>query len=267
MKPRSSRYGYREAAVKIAAVGAIIVFAALASMPACARDGGSSDSNWERLDRVLVIPPVYKPAAKANAPQASDGCGDSRLGAGPGGAIAVAGTADCQSTNTTQAQEQNSGSSEASDPSQAAANPPTQSAAANTGQTESGNSGPPVGTVGTIDQYRRQQEAQAAVAATIRANRIPRQVVVRPPMVPYYLPRRYAAPAAPPMRHIYVPTTAFPRTSWMPRPAAPVVPASPAWMPRTRVPMVAVRPPMFIPPTAGRFGVTSGFAGMGGWHR
>lgn len=264
MKPRSSRYRYREAAVKIAAVGAIIVFAALASMPACARDSGSSDSDWERLDRVLVIPPVYKPAVKADAPGANHGCGDSRLGAGPGGAIAVAGTADCQSTNTTQAQEQNSGSSEASDPNQSAASPPTQSAAANAGQAESGNSGPPLA---TIDEYRRQQEAQAEAAATIRANRIPPRVVVGPPLVPYYLPRRYVAPAAPPMSRIYVPRTAFPPTSWMPRPAAPVVPASPAWMPQTRVPMVAVRPPMFIPPTVGRFGVTSGFAGMGGWRR
>lgn len=248
--------------MKIAAVGAIIVCAALTSTPAYARGSGSSDSDWERLDRVLVIPPVYKPAAKANVPQTNNGCGNSRLGAGPGGAIAVAGTADCQNTNTTQAQ--NSGSSKASDSNQAAASPSTQSAGASTGEADSGNSG---SQVGTIDEYKRQQQAEAEVQAAIRANRIPPAVVVGPPVVPYYLPRRYAAPVGPPMNHIYVPTTAFPRASWMPRPVAPVVPASPAWMPQARVPMVAVRPPILIPPTAGGFGVSSGFVGIGGWRR
>jgi hypothetical protein len=247
MKPRSARYRHGAVALKVAAAGAMLVFAALASAPACARDSGSSDSDWERLDQVLVIPPVYKPAAKANAPAAvdppaaSEGCGNSQLAMGPGGAIAVAGTADCQSTNTvqTQAQRQDSGPTGPSGSSQAATSPAAQSAAPADAQAS-----PPVG---TIDDYRQQQET----AAELGANQMPPPIVVGPPLVPYYLPRTYQVPDAP-MARIYVPTTAFPRAPWMPRPS---------------VPMVSARPPMRIPPAVGSFGVTPGFIGMGGWRR
>jgi hypothetical protein len=267
VKPRSSRYRHGAAAVKAAVVGAMLVFVALTSTPACARDNGSGDSHWERLNRVLVIPPVYKPDAKAETSATADGCGNSRLSTGPGGAIVVAGTADCQNTNTPemQAQGQGSGSTEASASSQPAASAPEQSAVPNTDQADSGSLGPPVG---TIDDYQRQREAAAEASAALGAYQIPPSVVVGSPTVPYYLPRTYAAPA-PPTTHVYVPTMGFaraPLASWMPRPGAPMPVGPPAWMPQGGTPMIAARPPMFIPPAVGSFGVTPGFGGVGGWR-
>jgi hypothetical protein len=58
MKPCSARYRRGATAVKVAAVGVVLMFAALALAPAYARDAGSSNSDWEPLDRVLIIPPV-----------------------------------------------------------------------------------------------------------------------------------------------------------------------------------------------------------------
>lgn len=275
MKPRSARCSCRAAAVKVAAAGVALMFtfAALASAPAMAQDGASSGSDWERLDQVLVIPRVYKPAVNADAPAvmdgpaAGEGCGSSSLGQGPGGAIAVAGTADCANTNAPQmqAEGQSSGSADTLDSTREAANAPVQSVAPGIAQAAPGGPGP---SVGTMDDYRRQQEAAAEASAAAGVGRMPPPVIVGPPRVPYYLPRSYKAPA-PPMAHIYVPSPRFPRAplaSWMPRPRPPMVVAPPAWMPRASVPMVAARPPIFIPRSFGSVGARPGPAGIGGWR-
>jgi hypothetical protein len=235
------------------------MLAASAATPACARDASSADSDWERVDSVLEIPPVYKPAARSSAPATADlppdgsGCESQKLGSGADGAVAVAGTADtaCAAAGS--------------------ASDDRQVSSSDSGQRESDSADSPAAAdpaIGTLDDYR-QQQAAAEAAARAAIGQIP--VVVGPPLVPYYLPRAYAAPA-PAMNHLYVPSTGFaniaPRASWMPAPVTPMVVPPPAWAPQPTVPMVAAPAPMFIPRTFGSFGRSAGYgAAAGGWRR
>lgn len=277
MKRRSARR-YGTAAAKVVAMSAAFVLMTVAAAPVFAGDGASSGStNWERLDQVLVIPRVYKPAAKGSQPtvmddpsagtaQADQGCGKSRLGSGPDGAIVVAGTADCQNTNAPQMQADGSSSGSGAGPDS------TEQAASATAATAPGpDLGEPEGSgpmVGTIDDYRQQrEEAEVSITAGV-AVPMPPAVVVAPPLVPYYWPHTNMEPAAP-ATHVYVPQQNFPRVplaTWMPQPTAPMTVAPPAWMPRPSIPMVAARPPIFIPRAVGSYGASPGFVGIGGWR-
>ncbi len=276
MRPRSPRYG-RAAVV---AACAAVISVAVAWAPAYARDSGGADSDWEPLDRVLVIPPVYKPAAKAKAPATADlpggpaGCAAPPLDSGADGSIAVAGTADSTGTADSGCAPTGSGDAQAQDsPSERSAAPDSAQPAQadDSGQPQaSGGAQEDAATVdsaiGSINDYQ-QQEAAAEAAAAPGIGQVP--IVVGPPPVPYYLPRTYAAPA-PAMNHVYVPAPAFPRTplaSWMPRAPTPMVMAPPAWMPQPAVPMTAAPAPMFIPRAFGGGGGASGFGASGGWRR
>lgn len=278
MKARGARYGYRAAALRIWALGTMLVVSVLISASVFAADGAPRASDWERLDQVLVIPPVYKPDAKGNTsaatpsassssgtPAARAGCGSSTLNVGPDGAVSVSGTADCTNTNAPAAEVPVQDAGETAAPQsapQAAGGSAVQSAESGTAEADAGGVAP---SVGTLDDYQ-QQEAADEAAARAGLGRPPPAVVVGPPMLPYYLPRTYAVPT-PPMAPMYVPQASFPRATWMPQPVSPMVQGPPAWMPRAGVPTVAVRPPMFIPPAVGSLGVTPGAAGIGGWSR
>lgn len=244
MKPRSPRYLRGLAAIEIVAIGAALIFVALVSVPAYAQDAGTTDSDWTPLDRVLVIPPVYKPAAKVTAPATLDlpptspDCAKTALDSGADGSIVVAGTADC------------AGTSNAVDPlaqGSSAAAGAAQQPQANSAQTDTAGIDP---SVGTAEDYQQEQAAAEASAASGIGQS--QTVVVGVPAVTYYLPRSYAPPSQP-MTQIYNPSRTFPLASWMPQPTIPMVTAPPAWMPQPTVPMIAARPPIFIPPTFGSF--------------
>lgn len=231
-----------------------------------AQDAGEAAPSLSKLDSVLVLPPVYRPDAAANAESApADTCGEdcSRssepdVGQPP---TAVAGTADNPA---------NASAGTADNP----ADNPTDESAAAVGSTpeESGeqqqataNGGDPASPdnldsslgsaeVGSPQDY----EAQQAAAQELGASGIVRapSVIIGAPIGPYYVPGTFGA-AVP----RFGSAGSLPTSSWMPQPMTRVQPLPsivPYGLPRT----MAGFPGAAFPGTTfpGGFG---GFRGFG----
>jgi len=256
-------------AVMFAAVAFVPLFAIVMAGASLAQDASEGAPSWEKLDSVLVLPPVYRPDAAANAEsEPADGCtedcsstndpGDDQsptavAGSADNPANASAGTADNPADNPTDAGAAADGSTPE------AAGSPQQSAATGDDPQSADNLGGSVGSaqVGSAQDYEAQQAAaqEPGASGVVQAP----SVIIGAPVGPYYGPRAFGSAA-----------TAF----------APVrpLPASPAWMPQ---PMAEVAPlpsivPYGFPPTvaafpggglSGRFGgFHGGFSHVSGFH-
>jgi hypothetical protein len=207
-----------------------------------AGDAGADGSNWQKVDKVLVLPQVYQPSGAANAP--ADVC--AKDCADPGSAespVAVQGTADVPTDEGV------------------AVNGPTldesgsqEQRAADAEQSVDGLDG----SIGSAQDYQAQAAAQElgpsgivqAPGVIIGAPTGP--YIIGAPIGPYYVPRTSAL-ASP----VFAPVRSFP--------------TSPAWMPPpmpTVVPRPSIVPPG-IPRTIGSFpgGFSGGFRGEGGGFR
>src|SRR5271155_5262116 len=178
-----------------AAFTALIAIATAGSL--LAQDTSKGVPSWNKLDSVLVLPPVYRPDAAANAEsEPTDGCAegcssssDPDVGQVP---RAVAGTADNPA---------NASAGTADDP---ADNPPDESAAVDGSTAEDSGSQQqaalPGGdqqsvdnldpSVGSAQDYQAQTAAQEfGSAGVVQA---PSVIIGVPPISPYYVPGTFA---------------------------------------------------------------------------
>lgn len=223
----------RAAAFEIACAAALALMLAVATAgPSQAQDAAKEGSSWERVDSVLVLPPVFQPDAEpAPADTCAQDCPDPGVQDGDESPSAVAGTAD-----------------NAADPQAGTADNPTDESVAVGGiapdgsdpqeeQQASVTSGNPRGSGELEDSPEADQNSRGQRAAAERGGYAVAQappLIVAVPIRPYRAPRTFA-PAPP----VFAP-------AWSP-------PASPAWMPP---PMVRMAP---LPSIVSRgFSPTSG---------
>jgi hypothetical protein len=219
----------RASALEIVGATALALMFAVATAGLLqAQDAGKDDSSWERVDSVLVLPPVLHPDAES-AP--ADACAQDCPGPGArseGEAPrAVVGTADNPTDESVAVGGLAPDGSDLQDR--------QQTAAAAGGDPQSGNGLDD--SLGSTGDYQAQQAAAEAGGYGI---------VQGPPVI-------VAAPTGPYRVPGYVPRT----PAQMPPVLAPArsMPTSPAWMPppMTRVaPLSPMISPVF-PPTAGGF--------------
>jgi hypothetical protein len=247
-------------AAKLAAVALALMLVAGAAGTALAqgtsRDGSSKDgSSWERLDSVLVVPPVYRPDSTAPADTCAEDCpgtGIPNIPNNPGRGelpIAVDGSAD-NPTNASAGTADNP-----TDESVAVGGPAPDGSDLQEQQAAAAGNRQSVGSLdsspGSAQDYGQQAAAQEAGNYGIG----PAPYVIIGVPVGSYAPAKpaSASPAA-------VPARSFPTSP----------PASPAWMPQP-MPRLAPLPPMVsrgFQPTGGVFSAglqqISGFsAGFG----
>jgi hypothetical protein len=248
-------------ALTIAAAPFALMFVVVMAGTSQAQDASKGDSSWERVDSVLVLPPVYRAADKSKPADAcAEDCpnlSDPGIGESP---TAVAGTADDPT---------NASAGTADDP---ARNQPDVATAVN-GSTPSGSEAQEqqaaagdqqsadslAPSIGSTQDYEEQQQAQELGNYSIVQAPT---VIVGAPAGLYYLPGT-SVPAASGL----APTRSMPSSpAWMPQPS------SPAWMPQPMpriVPLPSIVPPM-VPRTVGGFpgGFSGGFHGgfAGGFH-
>lgn len=210
---------------------------------AYAQDTSRGGSDWEQVERVLVLPPVYQPGVAANAHP--DGCAADCTNPSDSGSaespIAVAGTAD-DPTDASAAVDGSAPDGSGWQEQQTAAGDAQQDA-------DSLDS-----SVGSAQDYQAQQQMAAQQVGSAAMVQVP-ATIIGPSAWPYYTIGTYA-PAGP---------TYFPGRSF---------PSSPAWMPPP-MPRVVPRPsivPHAIPRTIGSFpgsfpgGFRGSFAPMSGFH-
>jgi len=240
-------------AVPIAAVTFVLMFAVGMSGTSHAQDASKGDSSWERVDSVLVLPPVYQAKNKSepadacaeDCPNLSDpGIGESSTavaGTADNPANPSAGTADDPAADEPDERTAVDGSTPGGSGSQ-------QEQAAAAGDQQSADSLDP--SIGSPQDYQEQQEAQE----------LGNYNIVQAPAV------IVGAPAG----LYYLPGTSVPATSGF----APTrsLPSSPAWMPQP-MPRAVPLPssvPHGVPRTVGGFpgGFAGGFHGgfAGGFH-
>jgi len=218
-------------AAMFAAAAFAPLFAVLMAGTSLAQDASESTPSWEKLDSVLVLPPVYRPDAAANAESeptdaCPEGCSTSSdpdigqlptavAGTADNPANASAGTADNPADNPTDA-------STAADGSAKEASGAQQQAAATGGDLASpDNLDSPIGTA-------QDYEAQQAAAQELGASGIVQapSVIIGAPIGPYYVPGTFGAGAP-----TFAPMRSLPTSSWMPQPMARVAPL-PSIVPR-----------------------------------
>jgi hypothetical protein len=230
----------RGVAVTIVPATFVALFAVAMAGTSLAQDTSKGVSSWDRLDSVLVLPPVYRPDAAANAESdPTDNCaGNCSSSSDPDtGQLpdAVAGTADNPA---------NASAGTADDP---ADNPADESAAADGSTSEDSGSQPqaagpggdqqsvdsPDPSVGSAQDYQAQTAAQEFGSAGVVQGP---SVIIGAPIGPY-VPGTLALPTSP---------------AWMPQPMARVVPLPP---------MVLYGIPRTMPGLAGRgYGGIPGFS-------
>ena len=229
-----SASGRRGAVAITVATGAFaLMFAAVMAERSYAGEAGADSSNWQKVDRVLVLPQVFQPSGTANAPSdvCAEDCPDPGSAESP---VAVQGTADV----------------------------PTDEGVAVNGSTpdQSGSQEQPAGggsaeqnadslddSIGSAQDY--QEQAAAPELGSSGIVQVPGAIIAAPiGSYSYYIPRTsaLASPAFAPVRSF---------------------PTSPAWMPPP-MPTVMPRPSIVspgIPRTIGGFpgGFSGGFRGGG----
>jgi hypothetical protein len=243
----------RQVAIKIAAATALaLMLVAGAAGTALAQDKSKGDtskggSSWERIDSVLVVPPVYQPDSAVPADACAEDCpgtsspnipNNPGMGKSP---IAVAGSAD-DPTNASAGTADNP-----TDESVAVGGPAPDGSDLQEQQAAAAGNQPSVGSLdsspGTAQDYGQQAAAQGLGNYGIGSAPY---VIIGVPVGSYNSQKTFA-PAAPEF------------------PGARSLPASPAWMPQP-MPKVVPLPPMVAPvfqPTGGVFpgGVSGGFHG------
>jgi hypothetical protein len=245
-----SASGRRGTVAITVAIGAFaLIFVAVMAERSYAGDAGADGSNWQKVDKVLVLPRVYQPSGTADAP--ADVCAEDCTD--PGSAeppVAVQGTADIptdEGVAVNGSTPDQSGSQE-----QQAAGGGEQSADSLDGS------------IGSAEDS--QVQAASPELGSTGIVQVPGAVIAAPTgSYSYYMP---GTPS------YYIPRTYIPRTSALASPVfAPVrsFPTSPAWMPPpmpTVVPRPSIVPPG-IPRTIGSFpgGFSGGFRGEGGGFR
>ena len=259
----------RRAAVSVTAVAATFALMFAAAMVGTSQaqdaskgDSSSGGSSWERVDSVLVLPPVYQAKDKSepadtcaeDCPNLSDpGRGESPIavaGTADNAANGSAGTADDPSSKQSDAAAAVGGSTPGGSGSQ------EQQAAAASGDQQSAESLNP--SIGSPRDYQEQQEAQELGNYSIVQAPA---VIVGAPAGLYYLPGT-SVPAASGL----APTRSLPPSpAWMPQPMQRVVPL-PSIVPRGVPATVGGFPGSFAGGFHGGLSPLSGFHGGFG-HR
>lgn len=196
-----------------------LMFAAVMAASARAQEAGSrDDSSWEKVDSVLVVPPVYRPGAATDADSLpTDGCAEDcpttdNPGAGES-PTAVMGTADDSTTAGAGTADDPTDQSVAVDGS-TAAGPGAQQQAAAAGDQQSADG--PDSSVGSAKDYQERQAAQDLGSNGLVQLPV---VIIAAPAGSYYAPRSFA-PAAP----ISAPARSLSSPAWMPPPMPRVAP-------------------------------------------
>ena len=229
-----------------------VVMAGTSQAQDASKDASKGDSSWERVDSVLVLPPVYRSKDKSEPADAcAEDCpnlSDPGIGESP---TAVAGTADDPSNASAgtaddpAANQQDEASAvDGSTPGESGTQEQQPAAGADQESADSLNP-----SIGSTQDYQEQQQAQE----------LGNYGIVQAPTVIVGAPGLY-----------YLPGTSVPAASGF----APTrsLPSSPAWMPQP-MPRVVPLPsivPSGVPRTVGGFsgGFAGGFHGgfAGGFH-
>jgi hypothetical protein len=232
-----SACGRRGAVAITVATGAFaLMFAAVMVGTSYAGEAGADSSNWQKVDRVLVLPRVYQPSESANAPAdvCAEDCPDPGSAESP---IAVQGTADVPTDEGVAVN--------GSTPDQSGSQ---EQQAGGGGAEQSADSLD--GSIGSAQDY--QVQAAAPELGSSGIVQVPGAIMAAPiRSYSYYIPGTpsYYVPRTP----VFAPERSFP--------------TSPAWMPPP-MPTVVPRPsivPQGIPRTIGGFpgGFGGGFRGGG----
>jgi len=208
----------RRATVAVTTAAFALMFAASMAGTSLAQDTSKSGSSWERLDSVLVVPPVYRPDADSGPNSGrTDGCAEDCPGADNPGIgelpTAVIGTADnptAASAGTADNPTDQSVAVDGSTPDGSASQPQ----AAATGDQQSADGLDP--SVGSAQDYQEQQAAQELGSNGIV--QVP-AVIIGVPLGSYYAPGPFA-PAAP----AFAPVRSLSSPAWMPQPMPRVAP-------------------------------------------
>jgi hypothetical protein len=242
--------------VTIATVAFALTLLIATAGPSLAQDASKGDS-WERVDSVLVVPPVYRPDTSSSADTCAEDC-PSSINPGSGQApVAVAGTADNPDNPSAGTADNPSDSAAAvgSTPDGSSLQEQQAAAASAAGDDPRNADGLSVGSAQDYDE----QQAEVEQPGNYGVVQMPPVIIAAP--VGSYRARGTSASAAPVF------------------PGARSLPASPAWMPQ---PMAKVAPlPSIVPhgfpqvmtgfPGGGFHGglgggFHGGFAGMSGFH-
>jgi hypothetical protein len=251
-------------AAMLAAAAFAPLFAVAMAGTSLAQDVSEGAPSWEKLDSVLVLPPVYRPGTAADAEsEPADTCaedcanpGDPDAGQSPAAvagtadnpANASAGTADNPADDPTDA----SAAADGSLPQESGSKPPT--AAATGGDQQGADSvDAALGStgVGSPEDYEAQQATAQELGAAGFAQAP--SVIIGAPIGPYYVPGAFASGAP-----VFAPVPSLPTSSWMPQPMARVAPL-PSLVPRGLPRTMAAFP-------GGGFGLRGGFPHMAGFH-
>jgi hypothetical protein len=205
----------RRATLAVMSATFALMFAAAIVGTSRAQDTSKGDSSWERVDSVLVVPPVYRPDASEPADACAEDCASvDNPGAGELPS-AVTGTADNPanaSAGTADDPTDDSAAADGSTPDGSGSQ--EQQAAAAGGDQQSADSLDP--SIGSAQDYQEQQAAQEL--GNYGIVQVP-AVIIGVPVGSYY-PRgtsALAAPASAPARSLSSP-------AWMPPPMPRVVP-------------------------------------------
>ena len=221
-----SASGRRGTVAITVAIGAFaLIFVAVMAERSYAGDAGADGSNWQKVDKVLVLPRVYQPSGTADAP--ADVCAEDCTD--PGSAeppVAVQGTADIptdEGVAVNGSAPDQSGSQE-------------QQAAGDGAEQSADSLDNPIG---SAEDYQVQAEAPELGSSGI--GQVPGAIIAAPirsysyylPGTPsYYFPRTYI-----PRTPVFAPVQSFPTSqAWMPPPMPTVVPRPsivPPGIPRT----------------------------------
>jgi hypothetical protein len=206
----------------------VLMFAVATAGPLQAQDAGKDDSSWEKIDSVLVLPPVLHPAAEsAPADACAQDCPGSSAPSDGEAPRAVVGTADNPTDESVAVGGLAPDGSDLQDS--------QQTAAAGGGDPQSDNGLDD--SLGSTGDYQAQQAAaEAGGYGIVQAP----PVIVAAPIGPYRGPS-YAPRTLAPMPPVFAPARSMPTSpAWMPPPMTRVAPLSPMIGPG-------------FPPTAGGF--------------
>lgn len=247
---------YVTVAVTIAPGVFALMFAAVMVGTSQAQDAGTGDSSWEKIDSVLVLPPVYRPDAAADAGSetadaCAEDCASSSDADNSGFPIAVAGTADNPAGASAGTADNPTEESVAVGGSMPDGSQEQQAIAAGDRQSADNLDD----SVGSTQDYEEQAARDPGAYGIASVPSVIIGVPIGPKYGPNYGPRTFA-PTAP----VFAPARSLPTSSsWMPQPMAKVAPL-PSIVPRV------------IPRTVGGFpggfsgGFHGGFSHMAGFH-
>lgn len=200
------------AALEIAgAVALALMFAVATAGSSQAQDAGKDGSSWERVDSVLVLPPVFHPDAEsAPADACALDCPDSSAKSDSESPRAVVGTADDPTDESVAVGGIASEGSGLQD---------QQQTAAATGDPQGG--GDLDDSLGSVSDYQAQQAA-AAIGGYGIAQAPP--MIMAAPLGPYRMPN-YAPGTVAPAAPVFAPARSLPTSSaWMPPPMTRIAP-------------------------------------------